>query len=363
MHTVNGMAVLKEKLYATDDARWQASVERDEQADGAFVLAVKTTGIYCRPTCPAKQPKRENVEFFAVPDEAEAAGYRACKRCRPKGEPMGAEQVKAVETACGILDSAEEPVTLVELAAEVGLSPFHFHRLFKQVTGLTPKEYFEAKRVERFRGEIATGASVTGALYGAGYGSASRFYESGAKTLGMKPSLLKKGGTGLQIGYALIMTRLGWLVVAATESGVCAIVFAETPAEAPELLKARFPKASISEAGEAMQAWVEEAARYVEMPSRGLDLPLDIQGTAFQRQVWKALQEIPVGETRTYSDVAREIGRPEAVRAVAGACARNNISLAIPCHRVVGRDGSLTGYAWGIERKRALIEGEKREDD
>ncbi len=353
-HTLNLM-----KSEMSDQARWKACLNRDADADGAFVLAVRTTGIYCRPTCPARKPKRQNVEFFAGAVEAERAGYRACKRCAPKGlSPLDLQQ-KTIEAACIRIKEAEDALTLENLAAEAGISPFHFHRLFRDMTGVTPKQYAKAKRRERFAAELKDGGTVTEAIYGAGYGSSSRFYEKDAKTLGMTPAHYKKGGAGLVIYYTVSPSPLGPLVVGATDKGVCAIQFADDPDEAEAELQDRFPEAELVANDARLKDWVATVIDYLDMPKKGLSLPLDIQGTAFQHRVWQALQDIPVGELATYSDIAQRIGAPRAVRAVGTACGANKIALAIPCHRVVGKNGGLTGYRWGVGRKKKLIHGER----
>lgn len=344
-----------------DEARWQACVNRDRRADGSFVLAVRTTGIYCRPSCPARQAKRENCRFFASPDAARAAGYRACRRCRPD-DPIP-DPSAAIARACRIIESAETTPRLEDLARAVGLSPFHFHRRFREVTGLTPRAYAAAQRRARVHAALAAARSVTEAIYDAGYGSASRFYADRPAADAIAPSRRRQGGVGETIRFAVAPCPLGRVLVAATHRGVCAILFGDTADALEAELRQRFSKARIEPAGSDFSATVAAVAALVDTPSRGLDLPLDIQGTAFQERVWQALRAIPPGTTASYAEIARALGRPKAARAVAQACAQNKLAVAIPCHRVVGSDGALAGYRWGIERKRALLERERGPSD
>jgi AraC family transcriptional regulator of adaptative response/methylated-DNA-[protein]-cysteine methyltransferase len=343
-----------------DEARWRAVQTRDRAAEGRFFYAVVTTGVFCRVTCPSRLPRRENVAFFATPGEAQRAGYRPCKRCHPTGRSVEESQLAAIRRACALIDTAETPPRLDDLAAAACLSPFHFHRLFKEIVGVTPKAYAAAKRAVRVRDELAAGAPVAEALYGAGYGSSSRLYEQARATLGMTPAAFRKGGAGAMIRWSMAATPLGSLIVAATADGVCMIEFDDGETAPEARVQARFPKAVAVRADTDLAAALAAIADFVERPARGLDLPLDIQGTAFQRRVWQALQTIPAGETASYAEIARRLGQPKAVRAVARACASNGIALAIPCHRVIGSDGSLTGYRWGVERKRELLARERR---
>lgn len=342
---------------ALDEARWLACVGRDRRADGSFVLAVRTTRIYCRPSCPARQARRENCRFFASPQAAEAAGYRACKRCRPDSSPV--DPHAAITRACRIIETAESPPRLDDLARAVGLSPFHFHRRFREVTGLTPRAYAAAHRRARVHAALAAARSVTEAIYDAGYGSASRFYADQPASAAIAPGRRRRGGAGETIEFTTAPCPLGRVLVAATPRGICAILFGEAADALEAELRQRFPKARLKHAGEGFGATVRAVAGLIETPSRGLDLPLDIQGTAFQERVWQALRAIPPGTTASYAEIARAIGRPGAARAVARACAQNRLAVAVPCHRVVGADGGLTGYRWGIERKRALLERER----
>ena len=345
--------------FATTDERWTAVLERDATADGAFVYAVRSTGIVCRPGCASRTPKRANVAFFDALEEAVRAGYRPCKRCTP-GESSRQERLEAqVVRACRRLEEEEPEPTLDALAAEAGLSRAHFQRAFKRVVGLTPKQYARTRRGERFRTSLGCAATVTEAIYDAGFGSSSRAYERAEAELGMAPSAYRTGATGQSIRYAVAACSLGWLVVAASERGVCAIEFGDDPAALPARLRARFPGARLAEGDPAFVRVVEQVVAFVEAPARGLGLPLDIRGTAFQQRVWDALRQVPPGTTVGYAELAARIGRPEAARAVAGACAANTLAVAVPCHRVVRADGQLSGYRWGVDRKRALLERER----
>jgi AraC family transcriptional regulator of adaptative response/methylated-DNA-[protein]-cysteine methyltransferase len=342
------------------DPRWQAVRERDVGQDGRFVYAVRTTGIYCRPACPSRLPKPVNVEFFADPAAAEAAGFRSCQRCKPKQAPLVARQAELVAEACRSIEAADELPTLVQLAQQAGLSPFHFHRIFKAVTGLTPKEYAAAHRGKRIREVLAGAESVTDALYGAGFNSSGRFYAAADRLLGMKPGAYRKGGADAEIRFAIGQCSLGAILVAQSERGICAILLDDDPDALIRDLEDRFPNAALIGGDGDFEELVAMVVGFVEAPGLGLDLPLDLRGTAFQQRVWQALRDIPAGETVSYGEIAERIGAPNAVRAVAGACAANKIAVAIPCHRVVRTDGTLSGYRWGVERKRALLEREKR---
>lgn len=337
----------------TDETRWTALVSRDKAADGAFYYAVRTTGVYCRPSCAARTPRRENVTFYNTPGEAEAAGFRACKRCRPQA--VDAPHAAAIAKACRVIEAAETPPSLAELAAGAHLSPHHFHRLFKAAVGVTPKAYAEALRAARMRAHLAGAASVTEAIYDAGFNSGGRFYERSSEVLGMTPTRYRRGGEATAIRFAIGQCSLGAILVAATDIGVCAILLGDDPQGLARDLQDRFPRAEIIGADAAFERMVAKVVAVVEKPAAGLDLPLDIRGTAFQRRVWAALRELKAGETASYAEIARRIGAPAAVRAVAGACAANKLAIAVPCHRVVRTDGDLSGYAWGVERKQALI--------
>ncbi len=345
---------------AETDPRWQALLARDSSQDGKFVYAVKTTGVYCRPACPSRLAKPVNVEFFDTCEDAEASGYRACQRCKPKQASLSSRQADLVAEACRLIEASEEVPTLDTLAEQAGHSPFHFHRIFKSVTGLTPKEYADAHRAKRVRDELASGESVTSAIYGAGFNSSGRFYAESDKRLGMKPSNFRKGGAEAEIRFAIGQCSLGAILVAQSGRGICAILLGEDPEELIRDLENRFPNATLIGGDTGFEDLVAKVVGFVEAPNLGLDLPLDVRGTAFQERVWRALRDIPAGETVSYADLAERIGSPAAVRAVAGACAANKIAVAIPCHRVVRNDGSLSGYRWGVERKRTLLAREKR---
>jgi AraC family transcriptional regulator of adaptative response/methylated-DNA-[protein]-cysteine methyltransferase len=345
--------------FTTEDERWQAVTRRDARAVGVFYYSVKTTGVYCRPSCAARQPRRENVAFYEDRASAERAGFRPCKRCRPEREAQPAH-AEAVAKACRLIHEAEELPSLDRLAAEAGLSRFHFHRVFKAMTGLTPKDYGTAHRARRVAERLPDAETVTAAIYDAGFNSSSRFYEGAAERLGMTPQRFRSGGKDVAIRFAVGQCSLGAILVAATERGICAIMLDRDPERLVRALEARFPRATIEGGDTAFEAWVATVVGFVEAPRLGLDLPLDLRGTAFQERVWRALREIPPGTTSTYSEIAARLGLPNAVRAVAHACAQNPIAVAIPCHRVVRRDGGLAGYRWGIERKRALLDREAR---
>jgi AraC family transcriptional regulator, regulatory protein of adaptative response / methylated-DNA-[protein]-cysteine methyltransferase len=344
---------------SADDSRWAAVVARDKAADGTFVTAVRTTGIYCRPSCTARRPLRENVSFHESNEEAEAAGFRACKRCKPNAPAGEGEHTAKIAEACRMIEIAETPPKLDELAMSAGMSPYHFHRVFKAVTGVTPKAYAVAHRQNRVRDALKGDKSVTEAIYEAGFNSSGRFYADAAKSLGMKPGEFRAGGANIEIRHATAPCSLGQILVAATDKGVCAIFFGDDPKALDQELHNRFPRAKLIAGDREFGKLVAKVVAYVEAPHKDLDLPLDIRGTAFQHQVWAALREIPPGETVTYGDIARRIGKPAAVRAVGTACGANHIAVAIPCHRVLGSDGKLTGYRWGTARKRALLDREK----
>ena len=344
--------------FATDTSRWDAVLRRDPRADGRYLYGVTTTGIYCRPTCASKRPRRENVAFFAGRREAKRAGFRACKRCRPDLAVRPDRGSDAVARACRLIEAAPEPPGLTELATAVGLSPSHFHRLFTATTGVTPRAYAATHRQRRVQAALRPGASVTRTKLDAGFGSSSRFYDGAADALGMTPSTYKAGASGVEIRFALGQSSLGPVLVAATERGICAIELGEDQEGLTERLRARFPNARLRHGDPAFAAWVDRVTALVETPRLGLDLPLDVQGTAFQRRVWQALRDIPAGTTASYAEVAALIDQPGSARAVAGACAANPLAVAIPCHRVRRGDGQLGGYRWGVERKRALLDRE-----
>ncbi|WP_298951701.1 bifunctional DNA-binding transcriptional regulator/O6-methylguanine-DNA methyltransferase Ada [uncultured Methylobacterium sp.] len=339
-------------------ARWAALRARDKQADGAFVYAVRTTGVYCRPSCPSRPARPENVSFHASPAAAEAAGFRPCRRCRPDAAGQGERDAAAVARACRLIDAAETAPDLDALAAAAGLSRFHFHRVFRRVTGVTPRAYAAARLAGRVAEGLREAPSVTAALYEAGYASPSRFYAAAPARLGMSPAAYRDGGARAAIRFAVGPCSLGTVLVAATERGVCAILLGDDPDALLRDLQDRFPKADLHGGDAAFEALVARVVALVERPGSAVDLPLDIGGTAFQQRVWEALRRIPAGTTATYAEVAQAIGMPAAVRAVARACGANALAVAIPCHRVVRSDGSLSGYRWGIARKRDLLDRE-----
>ena len=340
------------------DPRWAQLKARDAAADGAFVYGVTTTGVYCRPSCPSRAAKPQNVRFFAANGEAEAAGFRACLRCKPTGESLASETAAKVAAAARMIDEAETPPVLEDLAEAVGLSPFHFHRVFKAATGLTPRQYADARRGMKVRAALKAPSTVTQAIYEAGFNANSRFYAQSDALLGMTPSAYKDGGARAQIRFAIGQSSLGAILVASSDKGVCSILIGDDPQDLAEDLQRRFGKAQLVGDDPDFAALVALVVGFVEAPKLGLDLPLDVRGTAFQQRVWQALRAIPAGATASYADVAAAIGAPKAVRAVAGACAANPIAVAIPCHRVLRNDGALSGYRWGVERKRALLEAE-----
>ena len=340
-------------------ARWLALDARDAAADGRFVYSVRSTGVYCRPSCPSRAARRDNVAFHATCAAAEAAGFRPCKRCRPNEASQAERQAEAVSRACARIAASQTPPALAALAKAAGLSASRFHRVFKAATGVTPRAYAAAGRAERVAASLRAGAPVTRAAYDAGFNSASRFYAAAPSRLGMSPAAYRDGGAGAAIRYALDHCSFGAILVAATTKGICAILLGEDFGTLTQDLATRFPKAAIAGADPAFAATVARVVAFVEAPAGGLDLPLDIGGTAFQQRVWAALRDVAPGDTTTYAAVARTIGQPAAVRAVAGACAANAHAVVIPCHRVLRGDGSLSGYRWGVERKRALLARER----
>lgn len=346
------------QVFPSDDERLAAVRRRDPAAEGAFVYAVRTTGVYCRPSCAARPALRDNIAFYPTCAAAEAAGFRACLRCRPAEAPRSERRAELVERACRAIESAETPPTLAALAAGAGLSTFHFHRLFRAVTGITPRAYAVAYRAKRVEAGLGRTSTVTEAIYEAGFNAPSRFYDTAPQRLGMRPSAYRDGGVGAAIRFAVGECSLGSILVATTDRGVCAILLGDDPDALLRDLQDRFPRATLQGGDAGFEATVALAVGLVEAPGRALHLPLDISGTAFQQRVWTALRAIPPGTTASYTAVAQAIDRPAAVRAVAQACAANPIAVAIPCHRVVRSDGTLSGYRWGIARKRALLDRE-----
>lgn len=345
-------------LLAHDEARWAAVVRRDRHADGLFYYAVQTTGVYCRPSCAARRARREHVSFYATGVAAEQAGFRPCKRCRPQEPALAEQHAAAVTQACRLLETASDIPDLATLAAAAGMSRYHFHRVFKATTGLTPKAYAAAHRAQRLRDVLTHADTVTAAIYDAGFNSNAAFYATSSEVLGMTPSAFRSGGKAVAIRFAVGACSLGSILVAATDLGICAIFLGDDPETLVRELQDRFPKAHLLGGAADFEHWVAQVIGFVEAPALGLALPLDVQGTAFQQRVWQALRAIPVGTTASYADIAQRIGLPKAVRAVAQACASNALAVAIPCHRVVRQDGALSGYRWGIERKRMLLERE-----
>lgn len=339
-----------------ETAMWQAVAIRDGQFDGEFVFAVRTTGIYCRPSCPARRPRRENVLFFERPAQAEAAGYRPCQRCHPAQTARPEPNLELVQAVCRAIDEqADRPPTLEQLGRQFGMSPFHLQRTFKRIVGVTPKQYAAAQRAERLKRHLKEKSTVTEAIYEAGYSSSSSAYVETAGQLGMTPAAYRHGGPSAAIAYTIVPCPLGKLLVAATPHGLCAVRLGDSEQELVATLAGEFPAAQMQQDEGEMSLWVASIQDYLRGAQPHLDLPLDVRATAFQRRVWQALQAIPYGSTRTYHQVAAAIGQPTAARAVARACATNPVALVVPCHRVVREDGSLSGYRWGIERKEALL--------
>ncbi len=341
-----------------NDPRWAAVAARDAKADGRFVYSVKTTGVYCRPSCAARRAQPENVQFHATAADAERAGFRPCKRCKPDRASLAEQQADKVAALCRLIDNAETVPSLETLATHAGLSAYHLHRIFKAVTGLTPRAYAAAHRANRVRAELDRSSTVTDAIYSAGYSSNGRFYEEANGVLGMTPTNYRAGGTNMDIRFAVGECSLGSILVATSDRGVCAILLGDDPNELARELQDRFPRAMLIGGDAGFEELVAKVVGLVESPRLGLDLPLDVRGTAFQQRVWQALREIPAGKTVSYTEIAKRIGVPKSVRAVAQACSANSLAVAIPCHRVVRHDGGLSGYRWGVERKRALLERE-----
>jgi AraC family transcriptional regulator of adaptative response/methylated-DNA-[protein]-cysteine methyltransferase len=342
------------------DPRWASLVSRDRNADGRFFFSVESTGVYCRPSCGARRPRPENVQFYATTEEAEAAGYRACKRCKPNELSPASEVAARIAKACRLIEKAENTPSLQAMAKLAGMSRFHFHRTFKSITGITPAEYASAQRTARVRESLERSKTVTDAIYDAGFNSSSRFYEGADRALGMTPTEFRSGGANAEIYFAIGECSMGNILAAQTERGVCAILMGDDAELLVRNLQDRFPNAKLVGDAPQYQDLLAKVVGLVENPKSGFGLPLDIQGTAFQKRVWKALQQIPPGTTATYTEIAAKIGMPKAVRAVAQACGANSLAVAIPCHRVIRNDGSLSGYRWGVERKRTLLHKEKQ---
>ena len=341
------------------DQCWTALTERDAEADGNFFYSVRTTGVYCRPSCASRLPRRENVAFYQTTDEAEAAGFRPCKRCRPDEGSAAERHVAAIDRACALIREKDSLPSLAELSGAAGMSRYHFHRVFKQITGTTPREWGKAHRLGRFADRLEAGDKVAEATYGAGFGASSRAYEDAAAGLGMTPAARRHGGRGETIRFTVVETPVGWALVAATRRGVCMTALGDAPEALEAEMRRRFPAALIWPADAALRQWAERIVGFVTRPEVQPDLPLDIRGTAFQAMVWRALQKIPPGRTATYAEIAAALKRPTAVRAVARAIASNNLAMLVPCHRVIRSDGDISGYRWGVERKRALLARER----
>lgn len=348
-------------LLADDhEVKWQAVLAKDARFDGQFVFAVSSTGIYCRPSCPSRRARRENVQFFKLPEAAEQEGYRACKRCHPRDTRSVDHQVEMAQRVCRLIENNDgESLTLAALSASIGVSPFHLQRTFKSIMGVSPSEYAEACRIKKFKQSVREGEAITNAIYDAGYGSSSRLYETAAAHLGMTPASYGKGGRGAVIDYAIVDCPLGKLLVATTAKGVCSVKLGDSDAVLKEDLLKEFPLAEVRDNEETLRAHLQSVLEYLANKSPRIDLPLDIRATAFQRQVWEQLRAIPLGETHSYTEVARAIGHNNAVRAVGRACATNPVALVVPCHRVIREDQSLGGYRWGLERKKRLLRNEK----
>jgi AraC family transcriptional regulator of adaptative response/methylated-DNA-[protein]-cysteine methyltransferase len=340
------------------DPRWQSVMDRDSKADGKFFYSVKTTGVYCRPSCGARRARPENVQYHLTCEDAEKAGFRACKCCKPDQISLAAENPGKIAKVCRLIEGSKRMPTLKQLAKQAGMSPFYFHRTFKSLTGLTPVAYAKAHRNQRVRVSLERSNSVTDAIYDAGFNSSGRFYENTNQVLGMTPTKFREGGADTDIFFAVGKASLGSILVAQSNKGVCSILIGDDPEALIRDLQDRFPKANLIGDEASYHDLVAKVVGLIEQPGVGLDLPLDIRGTAFQQRVWKALQQIPPGSTATYTEIAKKIGMPKAVRAVAQACGANALAVAIPCHRVIKNDGSLSGYRWGVDRKRALLERE-----
>ncbi|HEY2376645.1 MAG TPA: bifunctional DNA-binding transcriptional regulator/O6-methylguanine-DNA methyltransferase Ada [Gemmatimonadaceae bacterium] len=343
------------------DEAWRAIQRRDPRFDGRFVYAVRSTRIYCRPSCPSRKPARARVTFYSAPSAAEEAGYRACRRCHPREARLGPAAIAVERARLYIEEHPDQLITLASLAENVGLSPFHLQRMFKRLLGVSPREYQDGLRVSRFKSRLRAGDTVSRATYEAGFGSSSRVYERSDRTLGMTPAAYRRGGAGMHITYTIVDSPFGGLLVAATERGVCAVALGDGDEALVRKLRADFPRAEIERGDDVHRDWVAEIVANIGGGNLGLNVPLDVQGTAFQQQVWALLRKIPPGRTRSYSEIAADLGNPRATRAVAQACASNRIAVVIPCHRVVRNDGELGGYKWGVERKKTLLERERRQ--
>ncbi|MDJ0622175.1 MAG: bifunctional DNA-binding transcriptional regulator/O6-methylguanine-DNA methyltransferase Ada [Desulfocapsaceae bacterium] len=348
--------------FSTEQSRWQAVVDNNQQADGHFFYAVKTTGIFCRPSCPSRLPHQDNIEFFNSSSAAMEAGYRPCKKCQPLSLSADEHNHEKVITACRLIESSDEPISLADLAAKVNLSPHYFHRLFKRIVGITPKQYGAGHTSKCFRDHLEDGQSVTEAIYAAGYSSSSRAYDNENDRLAMTPTTYKNGGRGTTITYGFAECFLGWIVVAATSRGVCSVEIGESPEKLAAVLRQRFPRAILQESDDNFVDLLGRVVKSIEEPGTINDIPIDIKGSAFQQQVWRMLRRLKPGETASYSEIAARLGKPRAGRAVANACSANPVAVIIPCHRVIAKDGSLSGYRWEAWRKRLLLEREEKKN-
>jgi len=344
----------------TEEEKWSAVVTRNRFSDGRFVFAVRSTGIYCNPSCPAKRPRRAQVLFFLSPKEAELSGFRPCRRCRPN-QNTRSPQIATIDRLCAyIMNNLDKKLTLTILSAQVGLSPYYLQRIFKRIVGVSPRQYIETLRLAKMKQSLLRGETVTRAIYSAGFSSRSRFYENGSHKLGMSPGVLRRGGAGMRISYTIIGSPLGRLLVARTEFGICAVCFGDSDEKVKTALSEQYPSADLQRNDEVLAESVSKIAKYFAREEPNLDLPLDLQATTFQRRVWAEIRSIPYGGTTTYSKIAGALGQPQAARAVARACATNPVALVVPCHRVIGEDGELRGYRWGKERKQQLLQLEQR---
>jgi AraC family transcriptional regulator of adaptative response/methylated-DNA-[protein]-cysteine methyltransferase len=342
------------------DSRWAAIVARDSNADGKFYYSVETTGVYCHPSCHSRLAKPENVRFHATCADAERAGFRPCKRCQPNQPPLSEQHASKIAGICRLIEESEDALSLNDLANHAGMSAYHFHRVFQSITGVTPRGYANAHRAKRVRNELSRSDTVTRAIFGAGFNSNGRFYETSDQVLGMTPSEYRAGGANTEIRFAIGKCSLGSILVAASGRGICAILLGDDPDALARQLQDQFPCAKLVGSDKRFERLVAQVVGFIEAPALGLNLPLDVRGTAFQQRVWQALRKIPAGSTASYTDIAKRIGSPISVRAVARACAANTLAVAIPCHRVVRNDGALSGYRWGVERKRTLLQRESR---
>ncbi len=357
--TVSEWSEVRSERDSIDDSeKWGAVLARDARMDGVFMVGVRTTGIYCKPSCSSKHPFRENVQFFSGPDEAEKAGFRACKRCRPREQSSHSELITRITEF--VNQNLDGKLTLENLSHEVGLSPFHLQRVFKKALGISPRQYVEAQRLERVKRSLSRGETVTDSVYDAGFTSTSRLYEKGSKMLGVHPGTFRRGGEGLSIQFTILDSPIGRLLLGATEKGICTVCIGASDEAVESVLREDYYAADLARNDEGMRSWRENFRSYFEGQRFPAGLPIDVTGTAFQWRVWRALQSIPYGSTASYSGIAEAIGEPKAARAVARACATNRVAVVIPCHRAVGRDGELHGYRWGMKRKRALLEQEAR---